>query len=149
MKWDSQQPAGRELDASIAEAIFGGDVRWERGEPGYTSRQTTAGKTWSSWAILPSYSTDLTSAWRVVEHLRKQGWLIRVQEMPDGFPYRGPDDMDPQPQIYKQSYCLLSWMPRERVEDTRRFIRDHPSGIAETAAHAICLAALDSVEIIR
>jgi Phage ABA sandwich domain len=98
---------------------------------------------------LPHYSSDIGAAWLVVEALRQQGWLVEVKEMPDGFPFLGPDDMDPQPRIFRRACCFLHWVSTQGVDNTRRYIHLHPSGLGHTTPEAICRAALDSVELLK
>lgn len=87
----------------------------------------------------PPYSTDIVQAMRVVEHLRQQGWLVRVQEMPDGWPYL--DGTTGQPLFYAKSYVSLDWMPRDRS-----IYKSHYARKSTTTAHAVCLVGLASVE---
>ena len=81
--------AGRALDVRVAEHVLG--MRWSDDGHGYASL-APEGSLWSFAAredgrvraayLLPRYSTKLVDAWEVVEHLRRQGWRFRLQEMP-------------------------------------------------------------------
>ncbi len=96
--------------------------------------------------LLPPYSVDIAAAWRVVERLRQQGWLVRVQEMPDGYPYL--DNMTGEPAFYAKALCHLFWVPNKTMQDAARKFRPSSDRMfkAETAPHAICLAALAVAE---
>lgn len=37
----------------------------------------------------PKYSQEIAPAWELVRRLRREGWIVRVQEMPDGWPWQG------------------------------------------------------------
>jgi hypothetical protein len=107
-----------------------------------------------SVAEIDHYSTDIRAAWDVVEELRTAGWLVRVQEMPDGFPwlFNGPDE-PPMP-VPRRVLCLLGWMGHNGEEacsqkDWRRYIHSHvraTADTADTAPLAICRAALEAYE---
>lgn len=78
---------------------------------------------------IPDYSSDIAAAWRVVERLMALGWLFHVLTMSDGFVvnargYKLPADGD--------------W-PKAVMDG--RFVQE----VGDTAALAICLAALEAV----
>jgi hypothetical protein len=132
----------RELDAQVAGKVMGwtnvmvvGYGDWW----GFMPEQEEPGM------MIPDYSSELASAWKVVEKLRGAGWLVVVKEMPDGFHYLGPGDMDPQPKVYRRACCSLSWMPRQTEADTRRGIFLHPFAMGDTVMEAICKCALLAV----
>lgn len=118
-------PAGHELDRLVAERVMG----------------VTDFEGWE----MPHYSSHITPAWAVVERLRQAGWLVRVQEMPDGFPWLLDAD-DPRARVYKRAVCLLQWVRLDTRRDMQRFLWHWPKGFADTAPMAICRAALESVE---
>lgn len=124
---------GRELDALVSSKVMG----------------LTSGCQTVPWSLVPRYSTNIQDAWQVVEHLRRQGWLVVVKEMPDGFPFLGPDDMDPQPRVFRRACCSLQWISTKGVENTRRSIHLHPIGLGDTVPEAICRAALDAVALLE
>jgi hypothetical protein len=77
---------------------------------------------------IPPYSTDLATAWRVVEHLREQGWWVKITYKIGIFPH------DPQTPGYKVEFQYV-WnvdVPSSRYR----------YGLAETLPDSICLAAL-------
>lgn len=86
-------------------------------------------------------SSDIAYAWLVVERLRTLGWLVRVQEMPDGFPYR--DDMTGEPTFTARALCLL--YPVAQREGGVRHVREHRA-MADSTPLAICRAALAAIE---
>lgn len=76
MNIDEMQ-AGREMDALIAEKIFGLKVEWEieyLGEQIPSSKQLA--DKYDENGILPLYSTDIAAAWEVVEGVREKFNLL-------------------------------------------------------------------------
>lgn len=74
----SNLEAGREMDALVAEKVFGcdplnarvglhknGDLEYYWGYP-------------VGHDIAPAYSTDISDAWRVIEHMQSLGWSWEV-----------------------------------------------------------------------
>lgn len=70
-------PAGRELDAIVAEKVMG----WCRGS------EASSGE-WQRHdgmlAELPKFSTDIAAAWQVVEKLRPDDIFLTISALPDG-----------------------------------------------------------------
>jgi hypothetical protein len=66
-----EMPAGRELDALVAEKVMGWELRQcerHKTEPdGYA-----CGLCWG-WDQFPAYSTDIDTAWQVVEKMQEDG----------------------------------------------------------------------------
>lgn len=126
----SDQTAGPELDALVAEQVMG----WTLGEPeyvmGYLSHGGSMMRLWkgpgipTAKGILPGQldwhpSTDIAAAWAVVEKLRGGFlWLDSGNELFRAAFWKGPDNGG--------QVCECS---------------------AETAPLAICLAALKSVSV--
>jgi hypothetical protein len=93
--------AGRELDAMVAEKVMGwqrelgsfaGTQTWHpevvslvRPSPsGYRRHPTTGDLTY--FGGIPSYSTDISAAWLIVERMRGLGWLMLLDDCdPFGF----------------------------------------------------------------
>lgn len=100
-------PAGRELNALIAERVMGRepDLMWNVFNPDETATCFHAEtkreceefladvlkrypNSWmkdhhvGAWKRFPRYSTDIVPAWEVVEKLRSDGWLVTVKSMP-------------------------------------------------------------------
>jgi hypothetical protein len=78
-----QVPAGRELDALVAEKVMGWsrktgvdgwDDMWPPGENGNIERRVTA----PGFGGLPHYSTDVAAAWKVVEKLHQSRFIVRL-----------------------------------------------------------------------
>jgi len=87
----------RELDAEVAQKVMGW-VWWvHAGErsmhPGQRFLALDDGSGWVTSTIsrpakgdepihgndsVPHYSTDISAAWEVVEHLRKDGWIVHI-----------------------------------------------------------------------
>lgn len=97
-----------------------------------------------AWEDCPPFSGEIASAWALAEHLREQGWLVTLKAIPDGEPFWLADD-DPRARVFRPYSCVLTWMRRETVEGTRRYIHAHPHGFGDTPGEAICRAALGSL----
>ena len=98
--------------------------------------------------ILPHYCEDISSAWTVVEKLRKSGYLVNVQEMPDGIPWLANRIDESDCPIFQKVYVSLKYIRGRTstdVAEVRRYIHEHIHATAETAAMAICMAAIDSL----
>jgi hypothetical protein len=84
----------------------------------------------------PPYSTDLTAAWLVVEHLREQGWWVRIS-------YQNGIFNDPQQAGYEVQFRHVSLnrlsarQPSSGLDALQRY------GWAVTLPEAICVAALE------
>jgi len=113
---------GRELDALIAEKVMGIPVTKEQGD--YWP-PPDPGKNFSTQPI-PDYSTDISAAWEVVEHMRTKHWR-------DAFTLFSPEIEN-----------ATEW----RAFFAKKFVSvdDSKFESGESAPHAICLAALKSVE---
>lgn len=164
--------AGRELDALVAEKVFGWVwLRRIRHFPPPRGREfsrslfipdhqvkpytTSQGEVENVPAMgdepidamnCPNYSTDIATAWLVVEKLRADGWLVSVKSMPPkaSFIIEGSrSEYDaPSPDILIGSgvVCELKWMG----EDWRH----SEFSKAETAPLSICAAALAALEAV-
>ena len=99
--------AGRELDALVAEKVM---------------RVRPTGDLLAHLEWPPHYSTDITTAWKVLEKMQDNGWFWNIDydydELVAGFGKGRDSEGD------------LSWHYEQ----------------AETTPHAICLAALKAVE---
>lgn len=137
-----------ELDVQIAKCLFGSALDYEAvhvraGRPCIAGPETP-----HSIRLLPYYSSDWNDMATVVERLRERGWLVKMQEMPDGTPWLANDVDEADNPIYKKSYVELSYMKGRTSTDpaeTRRYIHCHLYGTAETTPEALCLAALDTL----
>jgi len=124
---DATKP-GSAMDAQIAQMVFGRAVLQAQ--------------------RIPSYSTDIRDAWDVVEHYRAQGWLVRVQEHPDGFPfYLALDEHnmpDERSRVNQRAMCLI-----EKLGPASYGLKPwacEGRGYGSSAPEAISRAALDLVE---
>lgn len=62
----------RELDATVAEKVFGHEIGFQGKEPGIVRHKVEGD--WETWSSLPRFSTDVSAAFLVVEEMRtKQG----------------------------------------------------------------------------
>jgi hypothetical protein len=122
---------GRELDALIAEKVMGwGPIEIDRNgnpvgiNPDYPSK--------FKCHIVPNYSTDIAAAWTVVEKLKLCVWPTtdgRYLCLLDQFSLE-----------YGDEYWFGGSNVLENIE------RDWIAAVAQTAPHAICLAALKTVK---
>lgn len=84
---DVMRLSGRELDAAVAELVFG--LRVVECDPvdgrygPYTVREghwtRVNGETYPLLDLLPEYSTDIAAAWEVVDRLRDLNWHVVVK----------------------------------------------------------------------
>lgn len=112
--------AGRELDALVAEKVFGTVPTWNTVRTMDGPRKRLSG-------TVPSYSTDIAAAWQVAEDLKRRGWypMVYVDDTGDLVP-----PVEPQAWFAKLD---PNW-------------RDLPEVRGESAAHAICLVALQALK---
>ncbi len=121
---DNPMDTGRELDARIAETVFGYTPDYEFADlhvpPAPHVKELR--DQYDEWGILPAYSTDIAAAWLVVEELRARGiWLEELSGR------------------YETSYRAgFSW------RDPERGVR-YQQAMADTAPLAICRAALEAL----
>lgn len=112
--------AGRELDARIAERIFGYTLDYEFADlhvpPAPHVKELRDG--YDEWGMLPHYSTDIADAWLVVERFRADGYRVFINEHLDATGFNAMF-------LSKHGVALRSL-----------------SRFAETAPLAICRAAL-------
>lgn len=90
----SEMQAGREMDAVIAERLFGyvwrrssatgarciyPATRWPEWmtEPADGTERLVGD--WTMGRFTPTYSTDVADAWRVVEHFGARGWALHLK----------------------------------------------------------------------
>ena len=83
---------------------------------------------------IPPFSTDVAEAWKVVEHLRERGYLVRVVEHPESSRHVSEDR---RAWLERRVECVVE----QHVRGVRRRVGAH----ASTAALAICRAALATV----
>ena len=117
--------AGRELDALIAEKVFGEDVAWYSDGPDETKDPCTL---WDNRFLpIANYSTDIKDAWEVADRAKinavirlKDGrWIARIDE---------PAELE--------DYYEVSTYQSGRSKFS----------VAETVPLSICLAALAAIE---
>lgn len=70
-------PAGRELDALIAEKVMGLKVDYEFDEV-LEPRVPFLVDKYDEWGYLPNYSTDIAAAWQVVERFESHCTMNNV-----------------------------------------------------------------------
>lgn len=131
---------GRELDARVAQVVFGYEVKLvtaeERAKPdGYDLQDVERRYPWRStlpsgdvvggWGHLLPYSTSIEAAWTIVERLREIGYRAQVTNNRDDVP----------------------WVVVFSHET--RYVTDYGSGVADTVSLAICKAAIAALEAHR
>lgn len=112
---------GRELDALIAEKVMG----WTRLEHSAPDALVPAGADPSqriNLTFVPRYSTDISSAWEVVEKLGAEGFSLHLKAHRHENPPKGEEH---------EAFFWSNLVHRE--------------AFASTTPHAICLAALKTV----
>ena len=132
----------RELDAQVAERIFGWvrldrsasskpdelyppGVRPDSVPPGYRDAHHTA----PEFRAVPAYSTSIAAAWQVVERFEADGWKVCVAK---GELFPGDEESE-----------LWECYFQKPAPDGGVW---EPEGHAETPALAICRAALEGAE---
>lgn len=86
--------AGRELDALVAEKVFGDPIQWlptsfNDRVPHYRNSEYGNG-----WLVLPCYSTDISAAFQVVEKMREKGYGVTIITHPLGSTFRPQCEID-------------------------------------------------------
>lgn len=110
---------GRELDALVAEKVMGWVYHPEWNKLAERVYGDEPGLFYLRDRELPRYSENMSAVWEVVEKLNSLGWLISIG---NGY-YRGLGGK-----------VAVQFKPENQ--------NAHDIVIAETAPHAICLAAL-------
>ena len=116
--------AGRELDALVAETFFGGVDAVMFGWLLSPRREK----------LIPRYSADIEEAWRVVEEMRTRTYTLEL--------YSPGALVNDEMGIYSHSGWRAVFMSWKRISELRA-----GDDTGETAAHAICLAALAAVGV--
>lgn len=138
---------GRELDALVAEKVMGWKgcdstetwVRWEHGDPG--DEWTNIDKEWCRGAghpptphfgtvPIPRYSVKIDDSWKVVEKLRKTHCCLTLKSEYD---------------FVWECYAIQDHNDSEHNSEVIRRYKIY--AMADTAPHAICIAALKAVGI--
>ena len=115
-------PAGREMDALVAEKVMG----WSRGTYHSDGVDYLRDPEGTSHLNVPQYSTDIAAAWQVVEKIRTKYPVIRIST---------GDLMGK----YWQCHMADAWREVSHEDDSDWFAN------APTAPLAICRAALLAV----
>jgi len=119
---NTNTPAGRELDALIAEKLLGFEVcrnekgGWSLGRPDYWDDRGSS----ELLNPLPSYSDDGAAVWDVVAWATNQRLEMKIGRAPG-----------------RSESSWSCWFERDGT---------HFYAEGETAPHAICLAALKAIE---
>lgn len=115
--------AGRELDALIAEKVFGFTIITKsNGERYPVNPLTTKDDPPDEWGHVKQYSTDIAAAWEIVSKFK--ALAVKVGE--------------------KHPYCNEPWISfTQNIEDGDY---DFNTAFFNVSPHAICLAALKAIE---
>lgn len=84
----------------------------------------------------PAFEGRVSEAWLLVDLLNTEGWLVVVRSHVPGEPFYTDDDL--LMPVRFRACATASWMKRETNEDIRKYIFDHPAGLADTVPLAIC-----------
>lgn len=115
MKSPTKTPVGRDLNARVAEHVMGLN-------PKHFNRSQSYYEIQEGGIALKPCSTYIAAAWEVVGSIRKRGFVVSVDEGLNG----------------ELSACIVATKDGDKVTVVA-------SETAETAPHAICLAALKAV----
>lgn len=110
--------AGRELDVLVAEKVMGWRGSSEKHYVGNSGKCFCCG-------IIPPYSTSIAAAWEVVEKMFYLGWDLELQ-------YFKKNDKEYTVRV------LFAEIGNQELSTL---------AFADTAPHAICLAALEAVGV--
>jgi len=95
---------------------------------------------------VPSYSSDLVTAFKLVDHLRALGWLVVIKAMPDDGSFLAGGDRTRDPEVRSRYVAEVTRMPWAGD------YAEHPTGqrafwaFADAAPEAIARAALAALE---
>lgn len=124
--------AGRGLDALIAEKVMGLRLDYEFSEEMGAPAVPELRDQYDEWGVLPNYSTDMACAWQVVTHMTRKDRAREESDLYFKLTYAWDDDYG--------CWASFDW---KGVADTHPLYQGH----ADTAPHAICLAALRAVGV--
>lgn len=127
----------REIDALVAEKVMGyAKPENVNGEIGFTEHFIGTGT--SRFHVLPHYSTEIAAAWKVVERLKEAGWVVEIRTWGASTP-QGPKTLAT---LWKE------WTTQGYGRTRPQLMRGDSLQVpGDTAAHAICRAALKSVGV--
>jgi hypothetical protein len=77
--------AGRELDAKVAEKVFGFTVDMEFSDTPLGPRVKALIDKYDEYGTLPAYSTDIADAWKVVELFKNTGYHVGIDTVREGW----------------------------------------------------------------
>jgi hypothetical protein len=126
-----QPEAGPDLDIMVAKHVLGERIGHYDSDQGVHYFIESHGLV----RDIPPFSTDLAAAWKVVEHLRDAGFLVRVVEHPES--------------ERRLEEPRLTWNERQHeclVEQSVRGVRRRANAHANTVPLAICRAALAIIQ---
>lgn len=147
---------GHELDALVAEHVMGYkpivSSHWlppgspGRGtEPSYWLYQHPKHGESTIPMLTFNPSSDISTAFKVVERLRQEGWLVRVACMPDDAQWLVNGPAEPDMHVHKRWLVTATYI-RGRMssepQEARKHILNKPTVYSEDAQEAICKVAL-------
>jgi len=140
----------RKIDVLVAKEIFGLDVEPSSNYDGWYGDLIPIGDRMfvdpQGWVYdkgkqaVPCYSTNISSAWEVVEWIRQNGYIIKFWS-PNGGPYKGQWEVNAWKRVISATGEDDPEM-RAVFEDTEEIGTGIDMAPAATAPLAICLAAL-------
>lgn len=75
--------SGEEMDALIAENVFGRLVTWNRAFQYTTDEERKEDPYIHAFLTIPEYSTNLTAAWKIVEELQSRHFYVDIRTCSD------------------------------------------------------------------
>lgn len=126
---------GAELDALVAERVFGEEVVWN---PDRTDAQIAMGARCDDDGVpfdfdfeqMPPYSTDISAAWKVVEKIEgieDANWVCGDNMSPDG---------------KRDGYAFRIYFPSGVTDEIGNMEFDEVDGVGGSVPEAICKVAL-------
>lgn len=136
---EQKTPTLRELDAQIAERIYGLPVTWREGKPMHIWDAPNFGKVIEE---VEPYTASRREAMKLAEHLQREGWLVNIKLMPlksTFIAFEQPLDV--------RACVELRWMRRGSTADTRKYLGLNPTAVDNSWKVALVKAALQMVEL--
>lgn len=135
-----QVTAGREMDADVAERVFGWTVERQSGNSPWLVKRGDA--RWDRIEGHP-FSTNIAAAWQVVEEVQRRnpGWRFSLL---GGDVSMGYHDGSPQRGVDENSREFFGWLAEfhGHIDPRLNYGDRHGEGHADTPALAICRAAI-------
>lgn len=136
-------PVGPALDRAVCERFLGWS-NWRTRTNGCLIGKPPVGRS----CVPLRVSTSDALAWvHVKEPLRQMGFLVRVQEMPEGGCFRAGAGMrgEESAEIRRRAVCMLYWVPESGPAPS--WWRSGLTEFGDSTAEALCRVALRVAEL--